>query len=60
MAGEKIELVRQTLKYITELLGDQDRLSLIQFDHTAQRLTPLKCVGKNREYFGQAIESLHD
>lgn len=35
MVGEKIELVKKTLLYIIEdLLDEEDRISLIQFDDT--------------------------
>ena len=35
MSGEKIELVRKTLKLLIELLTEQDRISLIAFDDSA-------------------------
>jgi Mg-chelatase subunit ChlD len=41
MAGQKIAQLRQTLLAATELLGPADRLSLIKFESSATRLTPL-------------------
>ncbi len=35
MAGEKIQLLKQTLVYITEQLNDFDRLAIISFDTMA-------------------------
>jgi uncharacterized protein YegL len=41
MAGQKISQLRQTLLSATVLLGPADRLSLIKFESSATRLTPL-------------------
>lgn len=41
MEGEKIQLVRDTLIYLLELMGDNDRLCVIDFDDHATRLTHL-------------------
>jgi len=35
MAGEKLDLLKQTLVYITEQLNELDRLSIISFDTSA-------------------------
>mmetsp|Transcript_15999 Transcript_15999/g.17892 ORF Transcript_15999/g.17892 Transcript_15999/m.17892 type:complete len:576 (+) Transcript_15999:2-1729(+) len=42
MMGQKIQLVRETFDFLIDEFGDNDRVSLIQFDHGATRLTPLK------------------
>jgi hypothetical protein len=44
MSGQKIELVRDTLSQLIELLSEKDRLCIVQFDDKVQRLTPLSCV----------------
>jgi len=41
MQGEKIQLVKDTFKYLLELLSENDRLSIIIFDDTVKKLTPL-------------------
>ena len=41
MGGEKITLLRETLLYVLTILNEEDRISLVPFDHEAQRLTPL-------------------
>ena len=41
MQGEKMELVRNTFKYLLEYLDDADRLSIVIFDDTVSRLIPL-------------------
>jgi len=59
MSGEKIELVRQTLTSLLEVLGERDRLCLIQFDDRAERLTPLLRNSKeNFEAFSARIRGL--
>jgi hypothetical protein len=35
MRGEKIQLLKQTLVYITEQLNEYDRLAIISFNTTA-------------------------
>lgn len=41
MSGEKIELVKKSMSYLLELLGENDRLSIITFESFAERLCPL-------------------
>ena len=36
MGGEKLEILKKSLKYCLELLKPNDRISLVQFDHTSQ------------------------
>ena len=61
MAGEKIELVRNTLDYLLGLLGDDDRLSIVKFDNNSKRLTPLlRVTDANKPKLKDAIESLID
>lgn len=42
MGGDKIRLLREATAFMTRELGDRDRLSLVTFSHTAERVTPLK------------------
>lgn len=59
MAGDKIDLVRQTLTSLLEVLNERDRLCLVQFDDRAERLTPLlRNSKKNLEVFMSMINSL--
>jgi len=44
MMGEKIELVRSTMKYLLEALTPADRLSIITFENWGERVCGLKCV----------------
>ena len=50
MEGEKMQLLKDTFKYLLELLDENDRLSIITFESTARRITPLfKMNEKNKE-----------
>ena len=44
MNGQKIELVKDTLKFLIETLTPSDRLSIILFNSYATRVCGLKCV----------------
>jgi len=41
MSGQKMELVKESFKYLLKFLGDADRLSIVIFDDQASRLVPL-------------------
>ena len=41
MSGAKLELVKNTLKYIIDILCENDRFCLISFESSAERLCPL-------------------
>lgn len=61
MSGEKIKLVRETLKYLVDLMGENDRLSLILFESTASRLCPLlRVTSKNKSHFTKIISTITD
>lgn len=47
MKGMKMELVKSTLKYLTELLNENDRISLVEFESEAKRISPLMSCSKN-------------
>lgn len=44
MIGEKIALVKETMKFLLETLTPSDRLSIITFNSHSQRLCGLKVV----------------
>jgi hypothetical protein len=47
-----MKLVTDTLLKLLEFMGEKDRLSLITFNGSSQRITPLKKVNaKNKNYF---------
>ena len=59
MSGEKIELVKSTMKYLIETLTPSDRLSIITFENWGERLCGLKCVTpENLISFNENINSL--
>ncbi|CAK68768.1 unnamed protein product (macronuclear) [Paramecium tetraurelia] len=60
MSGEKIEMVKQTLNILLNFLGPKDRLCLIQFDDTCQRLTNLRRVtDENKTYYSDIISKIY-
>lgn len=61
MSGEKIALVRNTLMSLLEMVSEHDRISLIQFDDRAERLTPLlRNTKENQPRFELMINQLTD
>ncbi|CAK67432.1 unnamed protein product (macronuclear) [Paramecium tetraurelia] len=59
MEGKKIASVQQSLVQLLDFLSEKDRLCLITFDGSAQRLTPLKTLTQdNKNYFKKAIYSI--
>ena len=59
MSGAKIELLRSTLKYLVDLLDENDRISIIRFSGSAYRLTPLQRVtSENKSGINAAIDGL--
>lgn len=49
MTGQKIELVKSTMKYIVETLTPSDRLSIVTFQSSAKRITPLMAGTKENQ-----------
>ena len=41
MMGEKIILVKQSLKVLLEMMGDNDKLGLVLFNHNSEKLLDL-------------------
>lgn len=59
MSGEKIELVRETMKFLIETLTPSDRLSIITFSGSGNRVCGLKTVTQeNLVLFSNHINSL--
>lgn len=59
MSGEKIELVRETMKFLIETLTPSDRLSIITFNSSGNRVCGLKTVTQeNLVVFSNHINSL--
>ncbi|CAD8144235.1 unnamed protein product [Paramecium octaurelia] len=59
MQGEKIKLVKNSLKHLLKLLQSQDRLCLIEFDDQNYRLTRLMRVTQENMYkFEIAIDTI--
>jgi Mg-chelatase subunit ChlD len=46
MGGEKINLLKETMKFLLETLTPSDRLCIITFNNSAKRICPLKAVSK--------------
>jgi uncharacterized protein YegL len=54
-----MQLVIDTLSKLLEFMNETDRLSLITFNGSAQRITPLKRVSpQNKSYFTDKIRGL--
>ncbi|OVA20308.1 zinc finger protein [Macleaya cordata] len=59
MTGTKIELLKRAMGFVIENLGSSDRLSVISFSSTAQRLFPLRrMTDSGRELALQAVNRL--
>lgn len=59
MNGEKIELVRETMRFLLETLTPSDRLSIVTFNSAANRCCGLKCVtGENMQNFKNIIDGI--
>jgi Mg-chelatase subunit ChlD len=44
MTGSKIALVKEAVMFVIDEMQPGDRLSIVSFNHGAQRLTPLTCM----------------
>lgn len=59
MAGSKLNLLKETLRYVLTQLGPQDRLSLVTFSSAARKETPLWFVSDDRKVrFQSAISRI--
>lgn len=60
MQGEKIELLRETLEFVTRQLGDADRFSIVQFSSRAEVVTGLvRMTAGGKERTLNSIKELH-
>ena len=59
MQGPKIMLLIDTLKYLVDLLGENDRISIVRFSSQGARLLPLKRVSEvNKPEILKVLNSL--
>lgn len=59
MNGEKIELVKETMKFLIETLTPSDRLSIITFNGSGNRICGLRAVTQeNMVFFSNHINGL--
>ena len=60
MRGDKIKLVKQSLKALLELMGDNDKLGLVLFNHQSQKLLDLTyTTNENKKKILSYIESIN-
>ena len=59
MTGEKITLVKQSLKVLLEMMGDKDKLGLVLFNHQAEKLLDLTyTTSENKQRIIKLIDSI--
>nr|XP_011460447.1 PREDICTED: uncharacterized protein LOC105350353 [Fragaria vesca subsp. vesca] len=59
MNGQKLDLVKQAVKFVIENMGSSDRLSIVSFSNSSRRVLPLRRMTiDGRESAIQAVESL--
>lgn len=59
MVGEKIKLVKQSLKVLLELMGEKDKLGLVLFNHQSHKLLDLTYTTKeNKKNIISLIDSI--
>jgi uncharacterized protein YegL len=46
MSGQKIQLLKETMKFLVETLTPSDRLCIITFNNQARRICTLKALTK--------------
>ena len=60
MRGNKIDLVRSTMRYVVELLTEKDRLSIILYDELGHRICPLLLGNQiNKQKFTSIINDIN-
>ncbi len=57
MKGSKIEYAKKALDYVIDQLGQEDRISIVQYDDKAQVVCPPQLV-KNREKLHQLVQGI--
>ena len=59
MEGEKIKLVKQSLKLLLEMMGENDKLGLVLFNHYSQMLLDLTYTTRdNKKNINNLIDSI--
>ncbi|KAM5587251.1 E3 ubiquitin-protein ligase WAV3 [Rosa sericea] len=59
MQGQKLDLVKQAVKFVIENMGSSDRLSIVSFSTNSRRVLPLRRMTVDgRESAIEAVESL--
>ena len=59
MRGDKIKLVKQSLKALLELMGENDKLGLVLFNHVSQKLIDLTfTTNENKKKIMSLIDSI--
>jgi uncharacterized protein YegL len=60
MGGEKIKLVKDSFKFLLELLGDNDRLSVVAFQNNALRISKLtRTSAQNKKTLQEMINRIN-
>jgi len=59
MEGQKIREVKQSLRFLLDLLKPKDRISIVTFDDYSRLVLAPKLVRDSRETILEAIDSLH-
>lgn len=60
MSGSKIELVKKTFNQVIQYLDANDRMSIVIFDHNAERVTPLmRMTDENKDKTLTLISMIH-
>lgn len=59
MAGSKLKLLVETVNFIVDTLSERDRICIVQFNHRAKRLIPMKrLTQQNQPLIFDSIETL--
>ena len=60
MMGEKIKLVKQSLKILLEMMGENDKLGLVLFNHQSQKLLDLTyTTNENKKKISSLIDTIN-
>ena len=60
MMGEKIKLVKQSLKVLLEMMGENDKLGLVLFNHQSQKLLDLTyTTNENKKKISSLIDTIN-
>ena len=60
MAGSKMNQVKKTLTFVLDLFSEKDRVSIVAFDYSAERLTPLlKMTSENKQITLQELNKIN-